>query len=394
MGGAVSDFLICGGGISGLLVARELVLAGATVHLVERGRIGAEASWAGGGIVSPLYPWRYEDAVSALANQAQDACPSLAGSLYAETGIDPELNECGLLMLDAEDHVEALDWASRFGRQMSLWQADHVYRHEPALAEGFTQALAMPKVANIRNPRLLKALHQWLRQHASATITENCEVLGLNHTGGTVQSVSANVGGQKKSLTASHVVITAGAWAGSLLKAAGLNVPIEPVKGQMMLYRADRQLLKGIVLSQGRYLIPRRDNHILIGSTLEAAGFDKTTTQQAYESLKNSAERMLPELAGVPIVQHWAGLRPGAPRGVPFIGALPGFRNLSINAGHYRNGLVLAPASAALLADLVTGRQTKIDPRPYDPAQRLANTSFASHSIIADNSAQPRTQPR
>ena len=72
MGGAVSDFLICGGGISGLLVARELVLAGATVHLVERGRIGAEASWAGGGIVSPLYPWRYEDAVSGLANQAED----------------------------------------------------------------------------------------------------------------------------------------------------------------------------------------------------------------------------------------------------------------------------------------------------------------------------------
>tara|TARA_R100001143_G_scaffold27553_1_gene27428 strand:+ start:1328 stop:2500 length:1173 start_codon:yes stop_codon:yes gene_type:complete len=390
----VSDFLICGGGISGLLVARELVLAGATVHLVERGRIGAEASWAGGGIVSPLYPWRYEDAVSALANQAQDAYPSLASNLFAETGIDPELNECGLLMLDAEDHADALDWATRFARQMNQWQADHIYQHEPALAEGFTQALAMPRVANIRNPRLLKALHRWLQQHASATITEHCEVLGLNHADGTVQSVNVSVSGQQESFRTGHVVVAAGAWAGSFLEALGLDVPIEPVKGQMMLYKADRQLLTGIVLNQGRYLIPRRDNHILIGSTLEAAGFDKTTTRHAYTSLKTSAERMLPELADVPIVQHWAGLRPGAPRGVPFIGALPGFKNLSINAGHYRNGLVLAPASAALLADLVTGRQTKIDPRPYDPAQRLANTSFASHSIIADNSAQPRTQPR
>ncbi|MAO41556.1 MAG: glycine oxidase ThiO [Pseudohongiella sp.] len=390
----MSDFLICGGGISGLLVARELVLAGATVHLVERGRIGAEASWAGGGIVSPLYPWRYEDAVSALANQAQDAYPSLASNLFAETGIDPELNECGLLMLDAEDHADALDWATRFARQMNQWQADHIYQHEPALAEGFTQALAMPRVANIRNPRLLKALHRWLQQHASATITEHCEVLGLNHADGTVQSVNVSVSGQQESFRTGHVVVAAGAWAGSFLEALGLDVPIEPVKGQMMLYKADRQLLTGIVLNQGRYLIPRRDNHILIGSTLEAAGFDKTTTRHAYTSLKTSAERMLPELADVPIVQHWAGLRPGAPRGVPFIGALPGFKNLSINAGHYRNGLVLAPASAALLADLVTGRQTKIDPRPYDPAQRLANTSFASHSIIADNSAQPRTQPR
>ncbi|HBX37256.1 MAG TPA: glycine oxidase ThiO [Pseudohongiella sp.] len=390
----MSDFLICGGGISGLLVARELVLAGANVHLVERGRIGAEASWAGGGIVSPLYPWRYEDAVSALANQAQDAYPSLASNLFAETGIDPELNECGLLMLDAEDHADALDWATRFARQMNQWQADHIYQHEPALAEGFTQALAMPRVANIRNPRLLKALHRWLQQHASATITEHCEVLGLNHADGTVQSVNVSVSGQQESFRTGHVVVAAGAWAGSFLEALGLDVPIEPVKGQMMLYKADRQLLTGIVLNQGRYLIPRRDNHILIGSTLEAAGFDKTTTRHAYTSLKTSAERMLPELADVPIVQHWAGLRPGAPRGVPFIGALPGFKNLSINAGHYRNGLVLAPASAALLADLVTGRQTKIDPRPYDPAQRLANTSFASHSIIADNSAQPRTQPR
>jgi glycine oxidase len=126
-----------------------------------------------------------------------------------------------------------------------------------------------------------------------------------------------------------------------------------------------------MVLAKGRYAIPRRDGHILIGSTLEHAGFDKAPTENALDSLKASAVELLPALAEAVPVGHWGGLRPGSPEGIPFIGAVPGFEGLWLNCGHYRNGLVLAPASCQLLADLMLGRQPIIDPAPYAPWGRL-----------------------
>ena len=144
-----------------------------------------------------------------------------------------------------------------------------------------------------------------------------------------------------------------------------------PVKGQMILYKCAADFLPRMVLAKGRYAIPRRDGHILIGSTLEHSGFDKTPTDEALESLRASAAELLPELADMQPVAHWAGLRPGSPEGIPYIGPVPGFDGLWLNTGHYRNGLVLAPASCRLLADLMSGREPIIDPVPYAPAGRL-----------------------
>jgi glycine oxidase len=119
------------------------------------------------------------------------------------------------------------------------------------------------------------------------------------------------------------------------------------------------------VLMDGRYVIPRNDGRILAGSTLEEAGYDKTTTAEARESLYDSALRIIPALAECPVEHHWAGLRPGSPDGIPFIGAVPGIGGLHVNAGHYRNGLVLAPASTRLLVDQLLGRTPIVDPEPY-----------------------------
>jgi glycine oxidase len=168
-------------------------------------------------------------------------------------------------------------------------------------------------------------------------------------------------------LEADAFVVCGGAWSARLLAGAGAGLPVRPVRGQMILYRRPAGELPCIVLAEGRYVIPRRDGHVLCGSTLEEVGFDKTATTEARASLEASAARLWPVLAGQAPVAHWAGLRPGSPDGIPFIGRVPGSDNLWVNAGHHRNGLVLAPASARLLADLVTGRTPSVDPRPYQP---------------------------
>ncbi|MCY1179197.1 Glycine oxidase [compost metagenome] len=179
-----------------------------------------------------------------------------------------------------------------------------------------------------------------------------------------VQTVAGAVPGDR-------VVLTAGAWSGDLLRPLGLELPVEPVKGQMILYKCAEDFLPSMVLAKGRYAIPRRDGHILIGSTLEHAGFDKTPTEVALESLKASAIELLPALAEATPVGHWAGLRPGSPEGIPYIGPVPGREGLWLNCGHYRNGLVLAPASCQLFADLLLGREPIIAPAPYAPEGRL-----------------------
>ena len=361
--------VIVGGGAIGLLSARLLAEAGAEVCLLDQGVLGGESSWAGGGIVSPLYPWRYSPAVTALAHWSQDFYPQLGEQLLCDTGVDPEVYVTGLYWLDQEP-AAPLAWAAREGREgrpMRSVPVEAVYQAEPALAKRFSQALHMPGVANVRNPRLLKALRAALVQLPNVTLHEHCAVTGFIREGARICGVRTAAG----EIRADRVVVAAGAWSGELLRSLDIALPVEPVKGQMILYKCAEDFLTSIVLTDGRYAIPRRDGHVLIGSTREHVGFDKVPTEEALASLKASAVELLPALADAEVVKHWAGLRPGSPGGLPFIGAVPGYEGLWLNCGHYRNGLVLAPASCRLLADMLLGHEPIIDPSPYAPAGRL-----------------------
>ncbi|MCF7201707.1 glycine oxidase ThiO [Pseudomonas oligotrophica] len=360
--------VIVGAGVIGMLSAYRLAQAGSDVVLLESGSTGREASWAGGGIVSPLYPWRYSEAVTALAHWSQDFYPQLGEQLREQTGVDPEVHRTGLYWLDLDDQDQALAWARQHGRELLAVPMDEVHRAVPALGAGFSRAVYMPDVANVRNPRLLQALHAALLALPNVRLLENCQATGFLLEGSRVVGVRTSQGEQR----ADQVVVAAGAWSAELLATLDLALPVKPMKGQMILYKCAEDFLPSMVLAKRRYAIPRKDGHILVGSTLEDVGFDKQPTADALASLKKTAEQLLPALADAQVVKHWAGLRPGSPDGIPYIGAAPGVEGLWLNCGHFRNGLVLAPASCRLLVDLMLGQAPTIDPAPYAPATRLA----------------------
>jgi glycine oxidase len=358
----MADVTIIGGGLIGMLTARYLAQGGVSVAIYEKSEIGRESSWAGGGIISPLYPWRYADAVTELARYGQQHYEVLAGELLAETGIDPQYLHSGLLLLDIDEaeRQQAEQWAERFGYQLEYLDRAAIMSLQPNLGLVSAHAIWMPTVAQMRNPRLVQALRRSIEQLGVA-IHEQSAVEDILLEGGAVCGIQVAGG----IVPASQLVVAGGAWSGEILKRQGIELAVEPVRGQMLVFKAPPGLLQRIVLSGTHYLIPRADGRILAGSTLEYVGFDRATTAQGRDELLAFASALLPQLADYPIEKQWSGLRPGTSDGIPFIGQCGGIAGLYANAGHFRNGVVTGLASARLLADQLLGRQLILDLEPY-----------------------------
>ncbi|MGZ4957949.1 MAG: NAD(P)/FAD-dependent oxidoreductase [Methylomonas sp.] len=357
-----TDILIIGGGISGLLTARELRLAGRDVTIIDKSRAGRESSWAGGGILLPIYPWRQPAPISDLVINSLEKYPALNQELLEATGIDPEWRDCGMLICKNPDFADAIAWC----RQRGISYQSPPQQRLEGLHTDFQQPLWLPEIAQIRNPRLVKSLQAYLLK-LGVTFLENAEISRIGSHNRRIIQVDT----RQQNFAPEELIVSTGAWTANFLKEhlpeASLSLPITPIKGQMLLFDARPDTLPHMVLDGDQYLIPRRDGNILAGSTVEVVGFDKTTTDEARDKLYQFASELFPPLAQYPVSHHWAGLRPGTPQGIPYIGRHPEFDNLSINVGHFRNGLVMGPASAQLLADLILERPTSLDPTPYTP---------------------------
>lgn len=352
--------LIIGGGIIGMLTARELHQSGCSVTLLERQQVGRESTWAGGGIVSPLFPWRYLDSITTLATWSQQHYPDIFAAIHKDTGKDPQFSVTGMLISASDELEKAKLWAQRQQQTIEFVDSTQYREIDPQAAHAPETGIWMPAIGSVRNPRLAKSLHADLLNRGVEIITDT-PVTGINLQNGICQGVKT----AKGNFEAEQVVICAGSWSQGVLKDLPKPPAVRPVRGQMLLFKTEPGTITRIGLDLNRYIIPRRDGHVLYGSTMEDVGFDKSTTDEVREELHALVIDRYPILADAPLVKHWAGLRPGSPAGVPYIGNHPEIENLFINAGQYRNGIVLGAASARLLADLATGRSPIIDPSPY-----------------------------
>ncbi|MBN4063382.1 glycine oxidase ThiO [Cardiobacterium sp. AH-315-I02] len=353
------DCIIVGGGVIGLLTARQLFLEGVDVLLLEKGSLGGESSWAGGGIVSPLYPWRYSDSVNVLAERSKKIYPRLAKTLFEETGSDCELINSGLFTV-TDNSQKITDWVKTWSVDARFIHDDKtVHEIESSVGEVVDKGIWMPGILQIRNPKFVKALKASFEHHA-IPYHEYCEVEEIITTNNKVSGVRT----KQQTLLADKIIIASGAWSAQF-SVTQSSVNVLPVKGQMIMYKGEPDLVKRMILSKGHYVIPRKDGRILAGSTLEKIGFDKSTSSAALAELHQAAVELIPLLENLPIERQWAGLRPGTEQGIPYICQHGDIAGLFIHAGHFRNGIVLGAASAELMTDIILARQPWCDTSPY-----------------------------
>jgi glycine oxidase len=356
------DVLIIGGGVIGLTAAYFLARDGASVQVVDQGDFGRESSWAGAGILPPGSSTAPGDSRPPLANSydhlravSAGLFPRLAVELRERTGLDNGYRRCGGLEFNGDDPSAAANEWRGTGISFETLDGKALHQLEPALAPALTQAYHLPDMAQVRNPRHVKALLAGC-EALGVALRAGCPVQGFEREGQRVSAVRTARG----AVAAGKVLLAAGAWSDGLLGQVGWRPGIRPIRGQIALLNTGAPVFRRVLCRGKCYLVPRPDGRILVGSTEEDAGFDKRTTAQAIAALLELAVALVPALAAAHLERTWAGLRPGSPDGMPFLGAVPGIDNLFVAAGHFRAGIQLSPGTGLVLKELILGQKLTV----------------------------------
>ena len=358
------DVIIVGGGVIGCSIAWRLAQAGLKVTVFERGRVGCEASGAAAGMLSPQGESQTAGPFFDLCLRSRAMYRSFAEELNDASGIDVEYKDEGTLfvVLQGEDDQEKTRWATwqqEAGLPLEHVSADDIRMIEPAVTESATRAIFLPQEHQVENRRLMDALEIAMKR-AGVELIEGAEVTALATEHGKVTGV-ASAG---RRLTAGVVVITAGTWSSRLLEPLGLNVTVIPARGQMVAVRGGTCPINRVLHSSKIYLVPRRDGRILIGATVEYAGFLKAVTVGAIKYLLGAAVELAPSLREFEIVETWCGLRPDTLDHLPIIGP-SGVDNLLLATGHFRNGILLAPITADSIERVINHGDVSDDVKPF-----------------------------
>ncbi len=356
------DVIVIGGGVVGCSIALRLAQGGAQVTVVERQKLGAEASRAAAGMLSPQTEAHEPGTFFDLCLRSRSLYRDFAGEVAALSGIDPHYRDEGTLVaiLDAETETRSDEWTAwqiEAGLAVEKLTASELRRFEPSITQSAAGAIYLPNDHQIDNRLLMDALAVALKGCGVEVIegqsVETITIEGSRVTG--VQSPGAQ-------LNAATIIVAAGCWSSHLLNPLGLNLAITPVRGQMLALNS--QTLRHVLHSNQCYLVPRCDGRLLVGSTVECDGYNKMNTAGGLSALLVPALELVPALAACEILETWAGLRPDTPDHLPVIGE-SGIENLLLATGHFRNGILLAPITAHAIAEMVFRNHTPQEILPF-----------------------------
>lgn len=353
----ITEVVIIGGGVIALSIARALAQRGVRdVVVLERQEFGREASWAAGGILAPQIEADARDDFFRLACASRNLYPQFAADLQNESGIDVELDTTGTMYVAFNGDEEAelrhrIEWQRTQGLRVEWLTGDEARLVEPCLSTDVRSALKFPDDYHVDNRKLVNALVIANQRHGVRLIA-GCGVGKIQLADGTVTGIHTELG----FLSAKKIVVAAGAWSSSI-EAEGALLPrldVEPVRGQMLCFHAPGFARQVIYSSRG-YIIPRRDDRLLAGSTSEHVGFDKQVTEAGVDAIRSMAFQIAPTLGQFPIVDSWAGFRPRAKDDLPVLGSVEDVKGLFYATGHYRNGILLAPITGEVIAEAIVG---------------------------------------
>jgi glycine oxidase len=350
------DVVIVGGGIIGLSTAYYLAREGVEVTVLERAAVSSEASGAAAGMLAALSD---EGERPPLFTQLCDDSLKLYDTLLpalTETGIDVHHRRTDILHVavnrrEAEE-TQALYEKRRDTQPVRWLDAAEVLRLEPKVSPKTVAAMLTPSAQYADPLRLTQAIGDaagrlgvTIREDSPVTrfLRRGDRIAGLRTPGGVVE--------------AETVLLAGGPWTMALAKRLGANIPVRPVRGQMLSLDGPPGGLSHMVWGSHAYLVPREDGQTYVGATVEEAGYRKQTTAAGLRGLRAGASAVVPALAGARERRSWAGLRPGTPDDMPIMGRLPGWSNAWVSTGHFRNGILLAPISGQLMArSIIAGR--------------------------------------
>jgi glycine oxidase len=363
---ATADVAVVGGGVIGLALARELSARGLEVVVLERGRAGEEASSAAAGLLTAQSDAVGPSPFFRFALESRDLYPDWTDALRQETGLDCGWRPTGVLKCGTAASLERFRWQTDAGLLVERLDGAEISRRSAhRAAREIVEALFFPRDSVVHSRLLVHALARAL-EIRGVPVLEGTDVTRFLVEGGRCRGVETSEG----EVRAEFVVDAAGAWA-NLDPGLSFAIPVEPIRGQIV-ELADDGPFPVVLESDDVYVVPRSDGRLLVGATVERAGFRKTVTAAGVATLLSSAIALAPSLGNARVSDAWAGLRPGTPDGLPLLGESP-LAGLYLAAGHFRNGILLAPITALRIADLLTGAAVQ-DLAPFAP-ERFAATA-------------------
>lgn len=344
----------------GLSLAYELSLKKLRVTVLDKGEPGQESSWAGAGILAPMAEMEEAGPMAQLLLASRKIYPEFVQRVSQQAGCPVDFCVSGLLFvaLTPEQHEELQVRKQRqteLGLSVRECSRIDALEIENCLNPELLSALYFPNESYVDNRQLVEAL-RIACLNIGVEIVCGCQVLS-------VQLAGARVAGLQSSLgfwPAAHAVIAAGSWSGQIKTGLPYDLPVKPARGQIIAVKTPSPALKHIIYSSDCYLVPRSDDRVLLGSTVEWVGYDKRVTLEGVQRITSAAIAVSPALQTSAVAGCWAGLRPFCEGGLPILGSTQ-IEGLHVATAHFRNGLLLAPITARLMADLImTGNAPKL----------------------------------